>query len=238
MATLKSMDNTLAGQTLATFKLPTDQSFLSGDSIVLEIYDESGALEGAYSFVDETNASGYGLTDTGWYPLELMQQWMATDADCANDVVVPFGKGVIITSFEADTELTFAGEVVADVSIPIAGNSVTWTGNATPKDLTLGDFALPTDQSFLSGDSIVLEIYGSDGSLEGAYSFVDETNASGYGLTDTGWYPLELMQQWMATDADCANDVSIPAGKMVIITSFEADTTLTLPNPLVATAQP
>ena len=41
------------------------------------------------------------------------------------------------------------------------------------------------------------------------------------------------MQEWTATDADCANEtVPIPAGKMVVITSGEADTTLTLPSPL------
>ena len=238
MATLKATDNTLAGQTLASFMLPTDQNFGSGDTITLEIYGSDGSLEGAYSFVDEANAVGYGLTDTGWYPLELMQSWAATDADCANDTIIPYGKGVIITSFEADTDLTFAGEVVTETTCPIIGNGVTWTGNFTPVDLTLGDFALPTDSNFGSGDTISLEIYGSDGSLEGAYSFVDEANAAGYGLTDTGWYPLELMQSWAATDADCANDVAVPAGKMVIITSFEADTTLTLPNPLAATVQP
>ena len=50
----------------------------------------------------------------------------------------------------------------------------------------------------------------------------------------TGWYPLEKMQQWEATDADLSNDVPVAAGKMVIITSGEADTTLTLPNPMAA----
>lgn len=236
LSTLKQIDKAQNGQTLASFKLPTDQGFGSGDTIVLEIYGEDGTLEGDYSFVDEANASTYGLTKTGWYPLELMQQWMATDADCANDTVIPYGKGVIITSGEADTELTFMGEVVAEATqIPVTGgNSFTWTGNATPVDLTLGDFALPTDEGFGSGDTIVLEIYGADGTLQGDYSFVDEANASTYGLTETGWYPLELMQQWMATDADCANDVPVPAGKMVIITSGEADTTLTLPNPIPA----
>ena len=234
LSTFKQTDNALESQTLASFALPTDQSFLSGDSIVLEIYNESGSLEGDYSFVDESNASTYGLTKPGWYPLSKMQNWEATDADWSNDVVVPFGKGVIITSAEADTPMTFAGEVVNEAkSFDIVGGGITWTGNATPKDLKLGDLALPTDQGFLSGDSIVLEIYNASGSCDGEYSFVDEGNASTYGLTTPGWYPLSKMQNWEATDADCANEsVTIPAGKMVIITSAEADTTLTLPNPM------
>lgn len=121
----------------------------------------------------------------------------------------------------------------------VVGSGVTWalsTFKQIDKDLTaqtLGSFAIPTDQGFGSGDTIVLEIYDETGSLEGAYSFVDEDNAVGYGLSNTGWYPLEKMQQWEATDADCANEtVAVPAGKMVIIVSGEADTTLTLPNPM------
>ena len=234
LSPFKQIDKALNAQTLGSFVLPTDQGFGSGDTIVLEIYDETGSLEGAYSFVDEDNAATYGLTTPGWYPLEKMQYWEATDADWSNDVVVPFGKGVIITSGEADADLTFSGEVLnAAMTFDVVGGGVTWTGNATPKNLKLGDFALPTDQGFGSGDTIVLEIYGSDGALIADYSFVDEDNAATYGLTNTGWYPLAKMQYWEATDEDCANEsVTIPAGKMVIITSGEADTTLTLPNPL------
>ena len=121
----------------------------------------------------------------------------------------------------------------------VGNNGITWalsTFKQIDKALsaqTLASFVLPTDQGFTSGDSIILEIYDETGSLEGTYSFVDEDNAATYGLTSPGWYPLEKMQNWEATDEDCANEsVTIPAGKMVIITSGEADTTLTLPNPL------
>ncbi len=233
VSTFQQIGKELEAQTLGSFALPTDENFLSGDSIILEVYGTDGALEGSYSFVDEGNAATYGLTSTGWYPLEKMQNWEATDEDLSNDVVIPFGKGVIITSGEADTTLTFAGQVVAEAkSYTVAGSGFTWIGNATPVDLTLGDFAIPTDEGFLSGDSIILEFYGTDGALEGSYSFVDEGNAATYGLANTGWYPLEKMQNWEATDEDLSNSVQIPSGKMVIITSGEADTTLTLPNPM------
>lgn len=235
VSTMPQIGTSLEQQTLSSFKIPTDSSFLSGDSIVLEIYNSSGSLEGAYSFVDEANCGNYGLTTPGWYPYDLMVSWMATDDDLANDIVVPFGSGVIITSSEADSKVTFAGEVRnATSSVVIYGNNgITWTGNATPLSCKLGDFAIPTDSSFLSGDSIVLEIYNSAGNLEGAYSFVDETNCGNYGLSNPGWYPYDLMVSWMATDDDCVNEtVTIGPGKMVVITSSEADTTLTLPNPL------
>lgn len=233
VATLKQIGNEFANQTLSSFVIPTDKSFGGGDTITLEIYNESGSLDGAYSFVDEANTANYGLANTGWYPLEKMQNWEATDEDLSNDVVVPFGKGVIIYSGEADATLTFAGEVVNEAkSYAIVSGGFTWTGNATPVDLTLGDLAIPTDQSFGGGDTITLEMYNETGSLDGAYSFVDEANTANYGLTNTGWYPLEKMQNWEATDEDLSNDVAISAGRMVIIYSGEADTTLTLPNPM------
>lgn len=233
VATLKQMDNELESQTLSSFAVPTDKAFGGGDTITLEIYSSLGSLEGAYSFVDTENASLYGLSNTGWYPLEKMQNWEATDEDLSNDVVVPYGKGVIIYSGEADATVTFAGEVITEAkTYDITSGGFTWTGNATPVDLTLGDFAIPTDQSFGGGDTITLEMYGTTGDLEGAYSFVDIENASLYGLTNTGWYPLEKMQNWEATDEDIANAVEVPAGKMVIIYCGEADTTLTLPNPM------
>ena len=90
VSTMPEVGTSLEQQTLSSFKIPTDSSFLSGDSIVLEIYNSAGSLEGAYSFVDETNCGNYGLTNPGWYPYDLMVSWQATDEDLSNDVVVPF----------------------------------------------------------------------------------------------------------------------------------------------------
>ena len=236
VSTIQDMKNSLEEQTLGSFVIPTDQVFLSGDSIILEIYGTDGKLKGEYSFCDDTNCMTYGLTNPGWYPFDLMQGWSATDADLSNDVVVPFGSGVIITSGEADTTITFAGQVLGEKTFTLFGNGgINWIGNATPVDLTLGDLGIPTDQVFLSGDSIILEIYGTDGKLKGEYSFCDETNCMTYGLTNPGWYPFDLMQGWSATDADICNDVPLASGQMVIITSGEADTTFTLPDPMKVT---
>ena len=236
VATIQDMNNTLEEQTLGSFKIPTDQAFGGGATIVLEIYGTDGKLKGEYSFCDEENAAGYGLTYPGWYPLEAMQYWSATDDDLSNDVIVPFGSGVIITSGEADTTVTFAGQVLGEKTYRLFGNNgVNWIGNATPVNLTLGDLGIPTDQAFGGGATIVLEIYGTDGKLKGEYSFCDEENAAGYGLTNPGWYPLEAMQYWSATDDDLSNDIPLTSGQMVIITSGEADTTLTLPDPMKVT---
>ena len=150
----------------------------------------------------------------------------ASAALCA---AVSFGDGIVSSDTVGYQKLTVVG-----------GGGITWAVSTlkqidnTLANQTLGSFVVPTDQGFLSGDSIILEIYDETGTLEGAYSFVDEANTSTYGLTDTGWYPLEKMQQWEATDADLSNDVPVAAGKMVVITSGEADTTLTLPNPMAA----
>ena len=236
MSTMQDMNNTCEEQTLGSFKVPTDAGFFSGDTIILEIWNSSGELQGSYSFMDEGNATTWSLTKTGWYPLELVQQWTATDDDLANDTVIPFGSGVIITSGEEDSTVTFAGQVLGEKTYTVNGSAITWTGNATPVNLWLKDFAIPADAGFFSGDTIILEIWNEEGSLDGAYSFMDEGNAATWSLTKPGWYPLELVQQWTATDDDCANDkVMIPSGKMVIITSGEDDTTLTLPDPMKVT---
>lgn len=236
LSTFQDLNNTLEEQTLASFQVPKDAGFTSGDSIILEIWGSYGTLQGSYSFVDNDNAATWGLSKPGWYPLDLIQEWTATDDDLADNTIIPFGSGVIITSGEADSTVTFAGQVLGEKSYTVSGSAITWTGNATPVNLWLKDFALPSDAGFTSGDSIILEIWNESGSLDGSYSFLDADNAATWGLTKPGWYPLDLIQEWTATDDDCANDtVMIPSGKMVIITSGEADTTLTLPDPTKVT---
>ena len=237
MATVQDMANTLEEQTIGSFKIPTDQAFQSGASIVLEIWGNDGKRVGAYSFCDEENCGAYGLTNPGWYPYELMEGWSATDDDLSNDVNLPFGYGAVITSSESDSTLTFAGQVIGEKTYKIwGGNYVSWVGNATPVKLWLKDFAIPTDQAFQSGASIVLEIWGNNGKSEGAYSFCDEENCGAYGLTNPGWYPYDLMEGWSATDDDLMNDkISINAGQLVVITSSESDTTLTIPDPMKVT---
>ena len=103
------------------------------------------------------------------------------------------------------------------------------------EEQTLGSFVIPTDTGFGSGDSIVLEIYGTDGKLKGEYSFLDEDNAASWGVSNPGWYPYDLVLEWTVSDADIANDIPLASGQMVIITSGEDDTTLTLPDPMKAT---
>ena len=214
--------------------MPTDQNFSSGSSIEMAVYDSDGSLASRYYFVDNLNASILGLSKAGWYDADAVFGWYATDADLADNEIIPFGYGVIITSGEADVPMTFSGQVVAEEkSYKINGNNgITWTGNATPTEITLGDMAIPTDQNFSSGSSIELAIYGADGALASRYYFVDELNSSILGLTTPGWYDADAVFGWYATDADLKNSVKIPAGQMVIITSGEADTTLTLPNPM------
>jgi hypothetical protein len=99
---------------------------------------------------------------------------------------------------------------------------------------TVGSFKIPTDENFMSGDSIVMEVYGTDGKLTAKYTFVDENNIGNYGLTVPGWYPYDPISNWdTVTDDDCVNNTAkINAGQMVIITNGEADTTLTLPKVL------
>ena len=129
--------------------------------------------------------------------------------------------------------------IVGYQKLDVPGGGITWAVSTMPtvgvdlESQTLASFVLPTDEAFGGGDVIQLEIYDENGSLDGAYGFVDEESCELYGLSATGWYPLEPLQDWTVTDDDCANEtVSLPAGKMVIITSGAADTTVTVPSAL------
>ena len=234
VSTFQQIGKELEEQTVGSFALPTDQNFSGSSTIEMAVYGADGMQSARYYFVDELNAATLGLTKPGWYDADPVAGWYATDSDLADDDIIPFGYGVIITSGEADTPLTFSGQVVAEEkSYTVNGNNgITWTGNATPTEITLGDMALPTDQNFSGSSTIELAIYGSDGTLSARYYFVDSLNAGTMGLSSPGWYDADPIAGWYATDSDLKNGVKIPSGQMVIITSGESDTTLTLPNPM------
>ena len=235
IATFQQIGKTAENQTVGAFQIPTDQEFQSGDSVFMEVYGTKGSRIAKYTFVDEKNMVDHDLTKPGWYPFEPISNWDdVTDDDCVNDTVLPMGTGVVITSGEADSALTFAGQVFpAEQPYTLYGNtSYNWLGNSTPVSLYLKDFAIPADQEFQSGDSIFMERYGTNGGRIAKYAFVDEKNMVDHDLTTPGWYPFNLISDWEdVTDDDCLNEKEqIPAGEMTLITSGEADTTITLPD--------
>ena len=234
---LQQIGKGLEQQTVGSYVIPTDSGFMSSDSVYMEVYGTDGSLKAQYAFVDEANIGNFDLTVPGWYDYETISNWdPVTDEDYKNDELLPFGTGVIITSSEANSSVTFSGQVYDKEQTYelYGGNSFNWTGNSTPVDIYLKDFAIPTDSGFMSSDSIYMEVYGTDGSLKAQYTFVDEANIGNFDLTVPGWYDYETISNWdPVTDEDCRNNtVQIKAGQMVIITNSEGDTTLTLPNPL------
>jgi hypothetical protein len=237
ISTFQQVGKELEAQTVGSFAIPTDAGFMSSDSVFMEVYGTDGSLQAQYAFVDEANIANFGLTVPGWYDYATISNWdPVTDEDCKNNEILPFGTGVIITSGEDDSVVTFSGQVYEGEQsyTLVGGTSFNWTGNSTPIDLYLKDFAIPTDSCFMSSDSLFMEVYGTDGSLKAQYAFVDEANMANFGLTVPGWYDYATISNWdPVTDEDCKNEtVKINAGQMVIITNGEADTTLTLPNVL------
>lgn len=236
---MKQMGNTLEEQTVASFQIPDNEEFMAANSIVLEMYGNTGSCEKRFYYVDSLNAEIEGVEKTGWYDADAYDEnYGYTDDDYCNNAVIPFGCGVIITSSEADSKITFAGEVVADKAgkkdFDLFGyDMINWTGNASPVDFKMADLAIPTDQAFMAANSIVLEVYGTTGSCEHRYYFVDELNAEIEGVTTPGWYDADAYDENFGyTDDDLRNSDDLPSAQMVIITNSEADTTISIPTAL------
>lgn len=246
-ATIKAMDNTLEEQRVGDFKVPTDLGFIGYDSVFFETYNDDGTADKKYYFVDEGFLDGY-FTETlekpGWYDAEYYDGGMYEfrNEDYAADDILPFGKGAIITSFEVDTDITFSGEVLGESkTFTLVGNGYTWASNCSPVPVALKDLAVPTDSGFIGYDSVFLETYNTDGTPKKKYYFVDEGFLDGY-FTETleapGWYDAEYYDSGMYEfrNEDYAGTDTLAPGELAIITSFEADTTYTIPTAIPAPA--
>lgn len=239
VSTFQQVGKTLENQTVISFQIPDDKEFMGSNSIVLQMYNNTGSCEKRFYFLDQTNAELEEVSKTGWYDADAYDaNGGYTNDDYRGDETIPFGYGVIITSGEYDSDLTFAGQVVSTdtktLSFDLYGNNrITWTGNMTPVSIALKDFAIPTNLGFQGSNSIQLEVYGITGSCERRYYFLDEETAELEEVAAPGWYDADAYDDNGGyTNDDLRNDKTLDPGQMVIITSGEQDTTLTIPTAL------
>lgn len=239
VSTFQQVGKTLEGQTVSSFQIPDDRNFMGSDSIVLEMYNNTGSCEKRFYFLDKTTAELEEVSKTGWYNADAYDvNGGFTDDDYCGDETIPYGCGVIITSSERDSDLTFSGQVVSTdtktISFDLYGNNrINWTGNMTPVSISLKDLAIPTNLGFQGSDTIQLEVYGIKGSCERRYYFLDEGTAELEDVSDPGWYDADAYDtNGGYTNEDLCNDETLDPGQMVIITSSEQDTTLTIPTAL------
>ena len=228
LCTIPAVGATLNATTLSDFKITPPEGGLAGaESVWLMTFDAAGQVDGNYDYLDEMNASMMGV-EAGWYTQESVQGWAPVSAA---DVVIPFGAGVQILS-DCGATVTFAGAVIAEpksfnINDTGAGGCTT-TGNCSPVNLTLADFAITPPEGGLAGaESVWLMTFDEAGQVNGNYDYLDEANASMMGV-EAGWYTQESVQGWAP---ETAGATEIAAGEMFQILS-DCGAVITVPSAL------
>ena len=166
--------------------------------------------------------------EAGWYTYDSVVGWAP---ESASDKIIPFGSGVQIGS-DCGAIVTFTGQVEGEKSFEINDESVggfTWTGNATPVDLQLKDFAItPPDGGLWSELSIVLVAFNSRGQIEGTYVYLDDVQGANMGA-EAGWYTYDSVVGWAP---ESAGDVNVASGEMFQVGS-DCGATITVPSALL-----
>ena len=228
MSTLPSVGEDLEDLTLASWKVtPPSGGLWSESSVRVNTFDTAGQIAGDYVYLDEVQCAMFGV-EPGWYTYDSVALWAPEAAD---DVVVPFGTGVQIGS-DCGATVTFAGEVLSTAqSFDINDESVggyTWTGNCSPVDLTLADFAItPPSGGLWSESSVRVNTFDTAGQIAGDYVYLDEVQCAMFGV-EPGWYTYDSVALWAP---EAAGDVSIAAGEMFQIGS-DCGAVITVPSAL------
>ena len=89
--------------------------------------------------------------------------------ECFNDYALPFGAGYAVKQSAPGYTVVYAGEVVVDANMPsitLETSKFVWTGNASPKDMTLGDFSVSNGDGVSVGDVTLSIISGTGSNLK------------------------------------------------------------------------
>ena len=228
MSTLPAVGVELDALTLSTWKVtPPNGGLTSESSVNVVTFDAAGQIDGSYVYLDEVQCAMFGV-EPGWYTYDSIVNWAPESAD---DVVIPFGTGVQIGS-DCGATVTFAGEVLSTAqSFAINGQEVggyTWTGNCTPVNRTLADFAITPPQGGLTSESSVNVVtFDTEGQIAGSYVYLDDVQCAMFGV-EPGWYTYDSIVNWAP---ESAGSVGIAAGEMFQIGS-DCGATITVPSAL------
>ena len=174
-----------------------------GDVVVQTISSE-GLWDGEYYYLTE---DGWGVP-TGWYK-------DAFGDEAADDIVLPQGTALFVTSANNDITLLVSGEVAkGNVLVPFAQGAGI-VGNCTPVSVDLNDVAVEGSDGM--GD-VVAQSISAEGTWDGEYYYLTE---DGWGVT-TGWYKD-------AFGDEAADDVTLDPGDSLFVTSANNDVTFVFP---------
>lgn len=195
-------------RTVLTASYPLSEIKVEGSDGVGDVnaqtISSAGLWDGEYYYLTE---DGWGVP-TGWYK-------DAVGDEPADDVILPQGTALYITSANNDVTLLVSGEVAkGNVTVPFAQGSGQ-IGNCTPVDVDLNDVTVEGSDGV--GD-VNAQAISSDGVWDGEYYYLTE---DGWGVT-TGWYKD-------AVGDIPADDVTLAPGDSLFVTSANNDVTFVFP---------
>ena len=228
MSTMPAVGANLDTLTLSSWKVtPPEGGLWSEFSVNVVTFDTEGQISGSYVYLDDAQGGMFGV-EPGWYSNDSVANWAP---ESANEVVIPFGTGVQIGS-DCGATVTFSGEVLSDAkSFTVNDESVggfTWTGNCTPVDLILSDFAItPPEGGLWSEFSVNVVTFDTEGQILGSYVYLDDAQGGMFGV-EPGWYSNDSVANWAP---ESAGEVAISAGEMFQIGS-DCGAIITIPSAL------
>ena len=228
--TLPTVGKNLDANTLGDLSVVAPEGGLTSEySVQVITYGADGQLDGNYVYLDaESNGLLYGV-ESGWYTTASVEEWSPEECGATP---IEFGRGFNVLS-DSGATITCSGEVKADeTSIEINDSSLggnTWTGNCSPADLKLNDFAITAPEGGLTSEySVQVITYGDDGQSNGNYVYLDaESNGLLYGV-ESGWYTTASVEEWAP---EACGETPVVAGQMLNILS-DCGAVMTIPSAL------
>ena len=200
----------------------------SGGTDVIRVFGTDGKQRFELSYLNAEDAVAEGA-DEGWYTMQAFTDWVFDSTNCKNNESLPYGSGFVFVPATAGAAVKYVGEVFqADKAITAAQNALLWTGNTSPKNMTLG--GLKVNAAF-SGGTDVIRVFGTDGKQRFELSYLNAEDAVAEGA-DEGWYTMQAFTDWVFDSTNCKNSETLNAGQGFVFVPATAGAALVVKNPV------
>ena len=206
-----------------------NRAFGFGSGNIMTLTANGGRTGYVYTYLTAEEAAEYGIEGlvAGWYEIDYVnQEWdwetPIPAAKCGNSLSLPYGTMFIVQAPDG-AAVTYNGQVLdVNYSFSINAGEYNMLGNATPVDLTLGDFTANRDFGFGSGNVMTLTPNG--GRTDKVYTYLTAEEAAEYEISGLlpGWYDIDYVNQewdWASPipSEKCGNSLPTPAGYGFIV---------------------
>ncbi len=184
---------------------------ISGENVTdsvdnLQILDEGGATVSTYYYM---TAATSGLSADGWVDFDA---WALADG------TVPYGASVLLSSANANVDITFAGQVASEDSAITTVAGFNFTGNNSPVEINIQDIVISGENVTDSVDNI--QILDEGGATTATYYYM---TAATSGFAADGWVDF---------DAWALADITLQPGQGVLVSTANAGVSVVIPSAL------